>query len=72
LPWPGDEQGELKEPANIEKVGIAELFKAYRDAGLLKPTDPRLQLYWVAQRSDTVELTLRGQEYWWLVVNDKI
>lgn len=69
---PEDEQGNVKEPVNKEKVSIAQLFKSYRDAGLLRPSDPSLQLYWVARRSDTVELTARGQEYWWLVVNDKI
>jgi Caspase domain len=69
---PEDEQGNVKEPVNKDKVAIAQLFKVYRDAGLLKPSDPKLQLYWVARRSDTVELTARGREYWWLIVNDKI
>jgi hypothetical protein len=69
---PEDEHGNVKEPVNKEKVAIAQLFKSYRDAGLLKPSDPKLQLYWVARRSDTVELTPRGREYWWLLVNDKI
>jgi hypothetical protein len=69
---PEDEHGHVKEPVNQEKVAIAQLFKSYRDAGLLKPSDPKLQLYWVARRSGTVELTPRGHEYWWLVVNDKI
>jgi hypothetical protein len=62
----------VKEPVNQEKVAIAQLFKSYRDAGLLKPSDSTLQLYWAARRSETVELTPRGREYWWLVVNDKI
>ena len=69
---PEDEQGNVKEPVNHEKVAIAQLFKSYRDAGLLRPSDPKLQLYWAARRSETVELTPRGREYWWLVVNDKI
>jgi hypothetical protein len=69
---PEDEHGNVKEPVNKEKVAIAQLFKIYRDAGLLKPSDPMLQLYWVARRSGTVELTARGREYWWLVVNDKL
>ena len=51
---------------------MAHLLKAYRDAGLLKASDPGLQLFWVARQSGTVELTPRGQEYWWLIVNDKI
>ena len=69
---PEDERGSTKGPVNQEKVAIAQLFKSYRDAGLLKPSDPKLQLYWVARHSETVELTPRGREYWWLVVNDKI
>lgn len=69
---PEDEHGNVKEPVNKQKVAIAQLFKSYRDAGLLKSSDPKLQLYWVARRSETVELTPRGREYWWLVVNDKI
>lgn len=69
---PEDEHGNVKEPVNKEKVERAQLFKAYRDAGLLRPSDPKLQLYWVARRSETVELTPRGREYWWLVANDKI
>jgi len=69
---PEDEHGNVKEPVNQEKVAIAQLFKSYRDAGLLKPSNPKSQLYWAARRSETVELTPRGREYWWLVVNDKI
>jgi uncharacterized caspase-like protein len=69
---PEDEHGNVKEPVNEEKVAIAQLFKSYRDAGLLRPSAPKLQLYWVARRSETVELTPLGREYWWLVVNDKI
>lgn len=69
---PEDEHGNVKEPVNKEKVEIAQLFKSYRDAGLLKPSDPKSQLFWAARRSETVELTPRGREYWWLVVNDKI
>lgn len=69
---PEDEHGNVKEPVNKEKVKIAQLFKSYRDAGLLKPSDPKQQLYWVARRCETVELTPRGREYWWLVVNEKV
>jgi hypothetical protein len=69
---PEDEHGNVKEPVDKKKVEIAQLFKAYRDAGLLRPSDPKQQLYWVARRSETVELTPRGREYRWLVINDKI
>jgi len=33
---PEDEHGNVKEPVDKEKVAIAQLFKSYRDAGLLK------------------------------------
>jgi hypothetical protein len=69
---PEDEHGNVKKPVNTEKVALASLLKSYRDAGLVKPSNPTLQLYWVARQSDTVELTPRGKEYWWLVVNKKI
>ena len=61
---PEDEHGNVKEPVNKQKVAIAQLFKSYRDAGLLKSSDPKLQLYWVARRSETVELTPRGRASW--------
>ena len=69
---PEDEHGNVKEPVNKEKVGVAQLLKAYRDAGLLRPSDPTMQLYWTARQNGTVELTARGREYWWLLVNGKI
>lgn len=69
---PEDEHGNVREPVNKEKVAVAQLFKSYRDAGLLRPSDHKLQLYWVARRTETVELTARGREYWWLLVNNKI
>jgi hypothetical protein len=64
---PEDENGNLHEPVNKQKVAIAQLFKGYRDAGLLRASIPGEQFYWTARRSHTVELTLRGREYWWLV-----
>lgn len=69
---PEDEFGNMKLPVNNEKIATAQLFKLYRDAGLLKPSVPGSQLYWAARRSETVELTPIGREYWWLVKNDKI
>jgi hypothetical protein len=69
---PEDEYGNVREPVNHDKVAIAQLFKSYRDAGLLRSSDPELQLFWVAQRGKTVELTQHGKEYWWLLVNDKL
>ena len=69
---PEDEFGNVHEPVNKEKVAIAQLFKSYRDAGLLKASEPNEQFYWVARRSHTVELTLRGREYWRLVTYSRI
>ena len=69
---PEDENGNVREPVNDEKVRIARLFKDYRDAGLLKFSVPGEQLYWTAKRSHSVELTLRGREYWRLVKYDRI
>lgn len=69
---PEDEHGRVRKPVDKEKVAIATLLKEYRDAGLLKPSTPGEQLFWTARRRHTVELTLRGREYWWLVKNRKI
>lgn len=69
---PEDEHGNVHEPVDKKMVAVATLLKDYRDAGLVKATVPGEQLYWTARRSHTVELTLRGKEYWWLVKNGKI
>jgi uncharacterized caspase-like protein len=69
---PEDEHGRVRKPVDKEKVAVARLFKEYRDAGLLKPSTPGEQLFWTARRRHTVELTPRGQEYWWLVKNKKL
>jgi hypothetical protein len=64
---PEDEHGHVHEPVNHEKVAVAKLLKKLRDVGLVKPAIEDEQLYWTARRSHTVELTLRGREYWRLV-----
>jgi len=69
---PEDEFGNVHEPVNEEKVRIAKLFKEYRNTGLLKASVPDEQFYWAARRSHSVELTLRGREYWALVKYDKL
>ncbi len=69
---PEDEHGNRHEPVNEEKVAIAQLFKEYRDAGLLKPSTEGEQLYWTARRSHTVELTRRGKQFWRLASSGKI
>jgi hypothetical protein len=61
---PEDEFGNVLGPLNEEKVAIAQLFKVYRDAGLLRASVIGEQFFWVARRSHTVELTPRGREYW--------
>jgi hypothetical protein len=67
-----DKFGKLRKRINEKKAAIGQLFKDYRDAGLLKPSTPEEQLFWTAQRRHTVELTLRGREYWWLVKEKKV
>lgn len=69
---PEDEFGRLYEPVNKEKVQIAKQFKEYRDAGLLRTSVSGEQFFWAARNSHTVELTLRGREYWRLVTKDRI
>lgn len=69
---PEDEHGSVRQPVNQRKVKIARLLKEFRDVGLLKPTIVDEQLYWTARRSNTVELTARGREYWRLVRNARI
>ena len=69
---PEDEHGKVHKPVDKDKVAVATLLKEYRDAGLLKPSIPGEQLFWTARRRHTVELTMRGREYWWLVKNRKI
>jgi hypothetical protein len=38
----------------------------------LRASEAGLQFFWVARQGKTVERTAIGQEYWWLVVNEKI
>lgn len=69
---PEDSHGRVRKRINQQKVALGQLFKEYRDAGLLKASVLGEQLFWTARRSHTVELTSRGREYWWLVKNRKI
>jgi hypothetical protein len=68
---PEDEHGNLHEPVNQEKIRLSRLFKDFRDTGLLR-TSTGEQLFWAARKSQTVELTIRGREYWRLVKNRRI
>jgi hypothetical protein len=49
------------------KIEIGRLFKRYRDAALLGASVAGEDLYYTAQRSHTVQLSLFGREYWRLV-----
>jgi hypothetical protein len=69
---PEDEFGNIKGRKNKRKIEIGRRFKQYRDAGLLRATIPGEDFYWVARRCNTVELTARGCEYWWLVKENRI
>ena len=63
---PEDENGVMRKPIDKKKIALGRLFKDYRDVGLLKSSSGE-QFYWVARHSGTLELTLRGREYWRLV-----
>lgn len=63
---PADEHGNMRKPVSQKKLAIAQIFKEFRDVGLLKSTSGE-QFYWVARHSGTLELTLRGREYWRLL-----
>jgi hypothetical protein len=68
---PYDENGVANGPVDEAKVKLANLFKEYRDVGLLKSSDGE-QFFWVAKHSGTLELTLRGREYWQLIKGKRI
>jgi len=68
---PEDENGNMHKPVDKKKVALARLFKDFRDVGLLKSSNGE-QFYWVARHSGTLELTLRGREYWRLVKGGRI
>lgn len=68
---PHDEHGNVRGPVNEGKVELAKLFKDYRDVGLVRSTSGE-QFYWVARHGGTLELTLRGREYWRLVKRKRI
>lgn len=69
---PYDESGNIIGRKNQRKIDIGRCFKEYRDAGLLRATNYGEDLYWVARRGHTVELTPRGREYWWLVKENRV
>jgi len=69
---PEDECGHMAAPVDEAKLEIGRLFKRYRDAGLLRPSIASEQLFWTARRSHTVELTMRGREYWGLVKRGRL
>lgn len=68
---PEDEDGNFPEQIDPEKIRRSKLFKEYRDVGLVKSTSGE-QFYWVARHDGTLELTLRGREYWRLIKGKRI
>lgn len=68
---PEDEHGNMHKPISKKKLALSQLFKEFRDVGLLKSTSGE-QFYWVARHSGTLELTLRGREYWRLLKDGRI
>ncbi|MEK6701931.1 MAG: caspase family protein [Planctomycetota bacterium] len=68
---PEDEHGNKKQPVNEEKVKDAQLFKRFRDAGLVRSTDGE-HFYWTARWGRTLELSDRGKEYWVLISKGRI
>ena len=67
-----DAQGRARTPEVPAKVEIGRLFKIYRDVNLIEPSQPGMDLYYVAQRSQTVELTMFGREFWRLVNRERV
>ncbi len=68
---PADEHGNMHKPISKKKIELGLLFKEFRNVGLLKSTNGE-QFYWVARHSGTLELTLRGREYWRLLKGNHI
>jgi hypothetical protein len=69
---PEDEHGNFHAPVNQHKIQVAKLLKEYRDVGLVRASEPGEQFFWAARRSHTVELTLRGREYWRLISENRL
>jgi hypothetical protein len=67
-----DTNGVARTHEDPDKVEIGRLFKRYRDAALINASIPGEDLYYVAQRSHTVELTLFGREYWRMVKERRV
>ena len=66
-----DAKGNRRKRVDEEKVRKSNLFKDFRDVGLVKSTSGE-QFFWVALNSGTLELTTRGREYWRLVQAEQI
>jgi hypothetical protein len=69
---PQDQDGNLPTSYNVEKYETSRLLKTFRNVGLVKSTVLDEDFYYSARLGHSVELTLRGQEYWHLIRNDKI
>jgi hypothetical protein len=57
--------------ADPEHVEVFNLFKRYRNAGMLRTVDGD-DLFFTAMKSSQVELTPRGKFYWWLASKKRI
>jgi hypothetical protein len=69
---PQDQDGRLPQQYNAEKYETSRLLKEFRNVGLVRSTILEEDFYFAARLSHSVELTLRGQEYWHLIRNGKI
>jgi len=69
---PQERDGSLPEFFDNDKYEKSRLLKALRDVGLVKASVLGEDFYYAAINSSTVELTLRGQEYWYLVKGNRI
>ncbi len=69
---PQDRDGSLPVAFDPDKYDKSRLLKELRDVGLVKASVLGEDFYYAARNSSTVELTLRGKEYWYLVKGNRI
>jgi hypothetical protein len=69
---PQDQDGNLPAKYDATKYETSRLLKEFRNVGLVKSSILGEDFYFAARLSHTVELTLRGQEYWYLIKNGKL
>ncbi len=69
---PQDEEGSLPLVYDQDKFEKGRLLKEFRNVGLVRATILGEDFYFAAKASHTVELTLRGIEYWYLTSGGKV